>query len=191
MKPVLSILICSLVSRTEMFRKLTAHLARQIDTSANDVEILVLTDNKEVSTGSKRQKLLQMAQGKYVVFIDDDDWVPSYYVSEMLKACKSGADCFSINGTMTTDGNNEVKWVISKNFDNAEVNSKGEKLLTRKTNHITAVKRLLALQAGFPDKSNAEDKYYSDHVAPLCKTEFTISKPMYHYQFSTLNKEYK
>ena len=187
---MLSILICSLHSRAAAMAKLVAHLNRQI-LNPNEVVIDWHIDSKEISTGTKRNLLLNRATGKYIVFIDDDDWVPSYYVTEMLIACKSGADCFAINGTMTTDGQNEVKWTISKNFDNADITSNGEKLLTRKTNHITGVKRELALLAGFPDKSNAEDKYYSDRLTPHLKTEFTISKPMYHYQFSTLNKEYK
>lgn len=189
--PVLSILIASLVSRTEMFRKLTKQLARQI-TDATKVEVLVLTDSKEKTTGYKRQKLLTLAKGEYVVFIDDDDWVPAYYVSEMLKACESGADCIAINGIMTTDGGKPVPWKLSKDYENEDVPMPGVGMMyLRRTNHITAVKRKLALKAGFPDISNAEDKYYSDRLNKHLKTEFTISKPMYEYRFSTQNKEYK
>lgn len=41
------------------------------------VEILTLTDNKQRSIGAKRQALLNLAQGKYIAFLDDDD-VPSH-----------------------------------------------------------------------------------------------------------------
>jgi glycosyltransferase involved in cell wall biosynthesis len=153
------------------------------------VEVVWVADDKKISTGAKRNYLLKQAQGEYVVFIDDDDWVPEYYVKEILLAARSGADCLAINGTMTTDGEQEVKWRISKDYNNEEVKEGGEIVLLRKTNHITAVKRELALAAGFPDKSNAEDKHYSDRLK--LKTEFTVSKPMYHYRFSTKNKQYK
>ena len=186
----LSILICSLVSRTELYRLLAKHLNWQMQGLLHEVELLVLTDAKEVSTGVKRQKLLERAKGDYVVFIDDDDWVPDYYVHEMLKACHTGADCVAIKGTMTTDGTNEIPWRISCRYENKTIHENGRMVYLRKTNHITAVRRTLALQAGFPDKSNAEDKWYSDRVAPLCKTETVIDKPMYHYRYSSKNKEY-
>ena len=186
----LSILICSLVSRTELYRKLAKHLRQQMEGLENEVELLVLTDAKEVSTGLKRQKLLERAKGDYVVFIDDDDWVPDNYVREMLSACATGADCVAINGTMTTDGTDEIPWRISCRYENKTIHENGRMVYLRKTNHITAVRRTLALQAGFPDKSNAEDKWYSDRVAPLCKTEAVIAKPMYHYRYSSQNKEY-
>lgn len=188
-RPLLSILICSLHSRAGLLAKLVAHLNRQIINPAQ-VEIDWHIDAKQITTGAKRQLLLSRANGTYIVFIDDDDWVPSYYVNEMLIACHSNADCFAINGTMTTDGANEVKWKLSKDYSNEDKTENGVKILYRKTNHITGVKRKLALLAGFPDKSNAEDKHYSDRLVPHLKTEFTISKPMYQYQFSSKNKEY-
>jgi len=47
------------------------------------------------------------------------------------------------------------------------------------------------LQAGFPDKSNAEDGWYSNRLKGLLNSEYYIEKPVYHYKFSTHNKEYK
>lgn len=186
----LSILICTLHSRWRLLSALVAHIKAQIY-NFDMVEVLWITDNKEQTTGAKRNDLLKKAKGQYIVFIDDDDWVPDYYVKEMLLAARSGADCFAINGTMTTNGQNEQRWMISKNYDNTEIVSNGEKLLLRRTNHITAVKRELALKAGFPDKSNAEDKHYSDRLVKHLQTEHVINKPMYHYRFETVNKQYK
>lgn len=185
----LSILICSLTSREHQLRSLMQHLYNQIGARVDEVEIITLIDNKEKSTGFKRQNLLELAKGEYVAFIDDDDWVYDYYIDEMLKACESGADCFAINGIMTTDGQHEVKWYLSKDFKNEDGRENGKTVYLRHTNHITGVKRSIALAAGFPDKSNAEDKYYSDRL--ILKTQHVIERPMYHYKFSTQNKQYK
>lgn len=141
------------------------------------------------STGTKRQQLLEHSQGQYIVFIDADDMVPNYYISEMLKACDSGADCFAINGKMTTDGNSEVKWRISKDYKNEDVKENGELVYLRRTNHITGVRREIALKAGFANKSNAEDKYYSDRL--VLSSEFKIEPEMYHYQYSKFHKQYR
>ncbi len=155
-----------------------------------DIEIIVCSDEKKITTGEKRNRLLKIASGKYIIFIDDDDEIPNYYIREMLKACDSDSDCFAINGKMTTDGQKEIKWRLSKDYDNITIKENGVDIYLRKTNHITAVKRELALLAPFPNKSNAEDKGYSDALNPFLKTEYKIDLPMYHYKFSTKNKEY-
>lgn len=183
----LSILICSLQSRNTQLVQLLHHLNTQ--TQGKPVEILTNVDNRQSTTGKKRQELLQRAQGKYVVFIDDDDHVPDYYVDEMLIACASDCDCVAINGVMTTNGAHETNWFISKDYQNKDVREGNKMVYYRRTNHITAVKREIALRAGFPDKSNAEDKHYSDRL--VLHTEFKIEKPMYFYRFSTVNKQYK
>lgn len=185
----LSILICSLESRTEMLFNLQQHLKNQIGGRWEQIEVITYVDNKLQTTGYKRQWLLNQSHGEYVAFIDDDDWVYDYYIDEMLLACESGADCFAINGIMTSDGQHETKWYISKDFANEDKREGNKTVYYRHTNHITGVKRSIALAAGFPDKSNAEDKYYSDRL--ILRTEYKIEKPMYHYRFSSQNKSYK
>lgn len=192
MSVILSILIRTVPERTEQFRALRDHLIQQMpDELMEFVEIISdATPRDQMSSGKKANLLMRKANGKYVVYIDDDDWVPDYYVTEMLKAAESDADCFAINGTMTTDGGSPITWRLSRLNDNVTVVENGREVYLRKTNHITAVKREIALQAGFPDKSNAEDKGYSDRLTPLCKTEYLILPPMYEYRFSTNNKLY-
>jgi len=57
-----------------MLNTLLEELRRQcIENSALDVEVLTSVDNKEKSTGRKRQELLEAATGKYIIFIDDDE----------------------------------------------------------------------------------------------------------------------
>ena len=188
---ILSILICSLEKRKEFLDALIAHLQKQISAvpfAAMQVQILFSVDNKEHSTGNKRNSLLNAAKGKYVVFIDDDDEVPEYYVQEMLTACKSDCDCIAINGWMTTNGIGKINWRLSKDYQNMTIKENGVELYLRKTNHITAVKREHALKAGFPNISNAEDKAYSEAVNKFLTTEYTIEKPMYHYKYLTTNK---
>lgn len=181
----LSILIRSLASRSGQLTTLLNHLYSQ---ATSEVEILFEVDNKEITSGAKANKLLSRAIGKYVIFIDDDDWVADYYISELLKACDSDADCFAINGFYSVNGSGEVKWRLSKDNQDRDVIENGELIYLRHTNHITAVKREIALVHGFPDISNAEDKAYSQKL--VLKSEYTIEPPMYWYRYSTHNKEY-
>lgn len=187
---ILSILIPTLLNRKQLLDSLLSTLYTQTLNFDGFVEVLTDNRGKEITTGEKRNDLVKRAKGKYIIFIDDDDEITDYYISEMIKACNSDYDCVAINGTMTTDGKNEIKWRLSKDYDNITIKENGVDVYLRKTNHITAVKREYALLAPFPNKSNAEDKAYSDDVNKFLKTEFVITLPMYHYKFSTQNKEY-
>lgn len=188
----LSILICILPNRPERlqaFRELMDVLRPQVEKYADRVELRLHDAGPAMPTGQKRQELLIQSHGDYVVYIDDDDMVPAYYVEEMLKAIDQGPDCVGINGTMTTDGQHETVWRLSKDYANLDKVENGRTVYYRHTNHITAVRRDIALRAGFPDKSNAEDKHYSDRL--ILRTEVKIDPPMYWYRFSKKNKTYK
>lgn len=185
---MISVLIPSLTNRIRIVAPLITELMQQ--SAGTDTEIIINTDNKKISTGEKRNHLLRQAKGDYVIFVDDDDWVYPCYIEELIKASKSGADCFGISGIMTTNGQHEIGWQISKDFENKTIKKNGADFYIRKTNHITAVKRHIALQVMFPDKSNAEDKFYSDAITQLVKTEYTITPLMYHYRYETGSKEY-
>lgn len=188
----LSILIRSIIGREESLNALLDNLNLQIKSNrfTDIVEVLVNVDNKEITSGAKANILLQQAKGEYIVFIDDDDEVPTYYVREIIRATYTKPDCIATNGTYTIDGRNEIQWFLSKDFDDCDDWSTGVLSYKRRTNHISPVKRELALLAMFPDKSNAEDKAYSEKLIKHLKTEVKIDPPMYHYKYRTQNKSY-
>ena len=183
----LSILICTLESRKLKLDNLLAQISHQVYESSNsDIEILVETDGKQITTGAKRNKLLNRATGDYIVFIDDDDSIMPEYLSEILKATETNPDCIGMEGWYSINGGNKTLWKLSKDLLDHDEGG----VLYRRINHISPVKRDIALQAGFPDKSNAEDKWYSERIVKLIKTEVYIPKQLYHYTYSSVNKEY-
>ena len=78
----LSILICTLSNRTESLKTLLDELNYQIQ--SKPVQVLWIGDNKSMSVGEKRNKLLYLADGEYVSFIDDDDMISSTYIDSIL-----------------------------------------------------------------------------------------------------------
>jgi glycosyltransferase involved in cell wall biosynthesis len=186
---ILSVLICSLHKRFGMLGKLLRNLEYQItDAQANDlVEVLVNADGGEKSTGRKRNELLRQARGKYVMAVDDDDRVSERYIVELLEAAKSDADCFSISGYMWTNGVNKRDWHISNDYEYCtKKNSVGEDEYFRFPNHITPIKREIAVQFEFPDKYQFEDFEWASKIkaSGLIKTEHRIDySPMYIYDF--------
>lgn len=150
----------------------------------DDVEVIV-DDSMEYNIGCKRNKLLQKAKGKWVVFIDDDDVVSEDYVNLIIVATRFNPDCIGINGIITTNGKNERKWYISKQYKEWFTHNN---IYYRTPNHISPIKRELALQAGFPDIKHGEDAEYSRRVLPLLKNEYIIAEPIYHYKYNNLKK---
>jgi len=179
---VLSILIPSLHKRTGLLGALLKDLQAQ---ATDEVEILTSVDGGEISTGNKRNNLVNAAKGKYTVFVDDDDCVSSDYIPSILEAAKQDADVIVLNGIMTTDGRNPKKWYISKDLPYKSEIMNGEEIYLRYPNHIVPIKRDIALQVPFPNKYREEDFDYATklHNMGLIKTEAKIDKYLYTYRF--------
>ncbi|HVW99706.1 MAG TPA: glycosyltransferase [Candidatus Babeliaceae bacterium] len=179
----LSILIPSTPDRTKMTNELHNKLclSKYPDGSyVGDKDIEILIDWSADIIGKKRNTMLSKARGEWLVFIDSDDTVCDNYVSNILEAIKTNPDCIGINGTMTTNGQHPQQWFISKSCGRWFTRGNTH---YRTPNHISPVRRELALQAGFPEVAFAEDYEYSMRLLPLLKTEVLITEPMYHYDY--------
>ncbi len=178
----LSILICSTPERSKMLTRLVDYLRHQVRPYRRQVELVVdATAGGEI--GDKRQRLLERAVGHYVAFIDDDDWVPSDYVRRVVEVLASRRpDCASLVGILTTNGERPERFEHSIQNDGWYTRNDGVHIRT--PNHLNAVRRELALQAGFRSMSFGEDHDYSNALRPLLKTEAsTGEEPLYYYWF--------
>lgn len=184
----LSILIATIQERKPLFDSLYAELNKQIRraNAKEEVQIIPLSDNKEISIGLKRQKLLEMASGTWIVYIDDDDWPYEYYLRAILDAIDSPIDndCIGINVFMTTDGVRPEKCCHRLKYPTWENKVDGWDYV-RNITHFNPVLREKALQVGFKDLRFGEDKDYSDRLFPLLKREIYIEKPLFYYRYST------
>ena len=102
-----SILMLSIPERIPSMTSAVKHLQEQADAlgQGKAVEILVLLDNRSKSISEKRNDLLQMARGKYIAFLDDDDAVSKDYMSAILTAIdENDVDCISFNQWCSING---------------------------------------------------------------------------------------
>jgi len=178
MAVTLSILIATMPKRKWKLQRLMAILTPQLN---NNVEV-ILDDSMEYNIGVKRNKLLQRANGEWVVFQDDDDSISCDYVEKILKALESNPDCVGISGKITTNGKNAKQWHISKEYGRWH-EEKGEYLRT--PNHISPVRREIALKCMFPEIAYGEDAVYSERILPHLKTEAKVEGDIYFYQYRT------
>lgn len=175
----LSILIATMPIRLAEFTTLFTSLNSQ--GMFPNVEI-IFDASMDYNIGTKRNLLLQRATGKYIVYIDDDDLISPSYISLILEAIKTNPDCVGISGIISTNGLNKKQWHISKDYGSWY---EKDNIYYRTPNHISPVKRKLALQAMFPEISFGEDAEYSRRLLPLLKTEIKIEENIYHYRYVT------
>ena len=177
----LSILICTMPERSQMFNTLKSKILNQIEKAkTNEVEVLS-NDQLDITTGEKRNLLLGQSKGDFIVFVDDDDDVYEYYVEEILNTINKNPniDCIGTNGIISFNGQNPKRWFISISYKNWH--ESGE-IYYRTPNHISPIRREIAIEIGFPNQHHGEDFVYSMGVFQHLKKEATIEKPLYHYQ---------
>jgi len=175
----LSILVCSTQNRYNTFLpKILKDLFLQ---STDEVEVLTLIDDKKRMLGTKRNNLVDIAQGEYVVFVDDDDRISSDYVSELLKGIESGADIINFIVSVSLNGGKSKNCYYDAEYKNDynEVNS-----YHRLPNHIMCVKRKLAKRVRYKDILRGEDSDYSKRLLPILKTQYQIDKVLYFYDYN-------
>lgn len=105
MTPQLSILICSIPSRFDKARALYEHCLELV--GDKDIEVLLFMDNKKRTIGEKREAIKNISNGKYFMFVDDDDSI--YSVDEIYEATEKDVDVITFKSKcLNSDGSSYV-----------------------------------------------------------------------------------
>jgi hypothetical protein len=183
--------VCSVHTRYKTFLpKIQDQLYTQYNTLTDDdqdrVEIMILTDNKKMMLGHKRNTMVNIAQGKYVVFVDDDDRIAPDYIAELLKATASDADSIVFQAEVSLNGEPPRICHYSKDVKRDYNHKDG---YYRIPNHICCVKREVSLKSSFPNVLYGEDAGYGKVLLPFLKTEHKIDKVLYYYDYNAETTE--
>lgn len=196
--PLLSILIPTLPSRESSFRALLGKLQSQVLTHglSEQVEVLWFLDQKENSVGAKRNALMFLARGRFVVFVDDDDDVDSEYVPLLCRAIREHpeVDCIGFVGELTWAGSNPSPTIYSLKYVEAtdrEV-APGHRVYLRPPQHVNPIRRDVAVRFPFPDVSCGEDLARCMDLVrgrALSREYFLGDRVMYRYAFDPVRTE--
>lgn len=175
----LSVLICTIPSRTNMLAKLLEILLPQ---ATPEVEVLWLGDNKRRSIGYKRNALLAIAQGDYVTFIDDDDRVAGDYVKVILAAIRGnpGADVITFVQMVSVNGGRPKPCYYGVELEYCDRKSEW----TGKPSHTMVWRRELAASELFNDQSQGEDVDWAKRASLRVKVQVQLPDRLYHYDYN-------
>lgn len=187
----LSILICSVHTRRNNFLpkimdEIFSQYERLSDEQKNEVEILILMDNKKIMLGTKRNYMVDMAQGEYIVFIDDDDRIHPDYINHLLQATESGSDVIVFQALVSIPGQPQKPCYYSISFE-ADLNHPGH--YERLPNHICCIRREHAEKVEFPAVPYGEDSGFSKQVKKYLRSETNIHQILYFYDYNPATTE--
>lgn len=181
-----SILIPSVPTRLDRLKKQFDFFEPLI--KDKPVEVLAFTDNKKRSVGLKRDALVQIAQGEYLSFVDDDDLAEYHYVDEVLNAIRlhPDADLFTLKMKSTINNGNTFVVDFDLKYENQEakqVNGVWQNI-TRKPFHNNIWRSSIAKSERFADASYGEDYHWAKRLHPKVKAYYKIDKVMSHYFYN-------
>lgn len=187
----LSVLVCSTHNRYDNFlQELLGSLFTQWKLlpieQQEQVEIISVIDNKKMILGEKRSKMVEIAQGQYIAFVDDDDRVTDDYLSELLCGIESGCDVVVFRASVQINEGLPKLCFYLKDY---ESDHNSADAYHRLPNHLMCAKRNLALQIKFQSVNFGEDADYARRLKPLLETEFVIPKVLYYYFFNSETTE--
>lgn len=185
---LLSVLILAIPSRRES-SNVVSSLLEQVR-GRRDVEILCLLDNKMRTIGEKRQNLLELAKGEFVVFVDDDDQVASNYIEEIVQAISPSVDLIVFDLQCTIDHTHVITQHYGKEFESTS--SSFDSVYSLPT-CIMAWRREIARKTSFEHINTNEDYYWGEqsvvHVRPNGQVKVGGDQPLYFYAVDSHSSE--
>lgn len=200
-QPLLSVLIPTVVGREKQFSELLSKLAQMgefhngtmgvdliIDgISNNEVEVLSLKDNKEITIGEKRENLYKLANGLYSWQIDDDDLIAPNAIELILNAIKNNPEvpCITFREKCMMNGvykssNHSIRY--SQWMDNQDGFD-----YVRSPFCKDVIRTDIARSVPFPHIRYNEDEQWSKALYPLLTDEIHIDEELYHYIYNETN----
>lgn len=185
--PLLSIGIPTYPARKTLFDNLCQMLLSDSWRYRHEVEIIGLKDDKTASIGEKRNMFMDIAKGKYLLQVDDDDsLVPDYFDVVMPVLKGRNPDCIGhlIDGEFWIDGEMWKKqtYTVSKVYNGFQGTNQG-------TYYKVPIKADICRKERFKPINYGEDSEWMKRLKRHLKTEVFIKKILYRYRYETFTGE--
>ena len=186
-KKLFSILIAAIPSRMDDLKNIIAILENQIRESGleKEVEILALLDNRNRTVGSKRQALLDISEGKFIAYLDDDDQISKNYIKEIVDAIKKHSNVDVISFNQQTRINDDPPNIVYFGLQYTNTEYFPGTPVYRKPFHMCAWNASIAKKVKFKNISLTEDWSWIEELCKISTKEHHIDKILHCYIYNS------
>jgi glycosyltransferase involved in cell wall biosynthesis len=181
---LLSVLIPSLPERLPKLAELLACLEAQADPR---MEVIVLTDNRSRHLGTKRNLMMQMAQGAYLCHIDDDEILAPDFFATLVPELIHGVDLVAYDAGVSLNGSPEfrVRTILGAACEQPSHLPGGRYSdIVRPPWHWCLWRSDFARRFKFPDHHDgAEDWFWLRQALPAVQTHRKVDRVLFHHRF--------
>ncbi|GAB2320773.1 glycosyltransferase family 2 protein [Alkalibacterium sp. s-m-28] len=155
---------------------------------------LIAHDNNK-GQGARRNEGLALASGKYIYFVDSDDWIEPETIEEAVDQLeKTGADLVRFNGKVFYEGDaalvKEGRYDFSSQLDHQHVYNQEEALQKNRQTYSASpclylVKKTLIDEHSlmFLEGVLHEDEYFTTKLFTLTQTMTYLNRTFYHRRY--------
>lgn len=192
-RPLLSVLMPTMVKRENLFLPLARKLCDQAEKADAPVEIVGLQNQGEKSIAEYREMLLRDARGSYLCFVDDDDDVTDDYMWALTTTI-SAYNPDVVTFVQACEGLPAQVTLFGLQYLGAPwppVMINGVPAYLRVYSHMQPILTEVARQGTFMDPRGKgftqEDQHFANSVVPLLidrgKNQAHVSKTLYVYRW--------
>ena len=180
-----SILIPTIPGREKGLQRLLRSIADKVQKNVPELtyEVCLAFDNRETSIGTKRQKLLEQAKGRYLSFIDDDDDITDEYIQDLWECIQSGKHVMRLQGFMK--GYTFIHSMDIK-LDDYMATQDDPPIFQRPPNHLNPMLSDVAKMIPFKNAVHGEDLDWTISLfkTGFLKTEYKSNSSRTHYIYN-------
>jgi len=158
-----------------------------------EVEVCMISDNKEMTLGEKRERLYKMAKGEYSWQVDSDDLIAENSVEKILSAIYTNPDVITFEEQVWI---NRQRFMSNFSLRYAKWDGDGAVKLTdgfhfhRTPFYKCVIKTEIARSVPFPHIRYNEDEQWAAALKPHLKTEIHIDEELYYYIYNSQPEEH-
>jgi len=147
----------------------------------SDIELIAFFDNKKRTIGKKRDEMLDLAKGEYLVFIDDDDRIAPDYVKIVMDTlyANPATDCVVYDSITRVNGGPDILCKYGIEFEYGYIMDGKE--WRGKPAHTMVYKSSIAKVHRFADMRGGEDVEWVKRACQDIRVQTRIDKVLYFY----------
>jgi hypothetical protein len=177
-----SVLIPTIQGREDSYARLVSSIQEKVSRLYPELryDINMDYDNRQVSVGVKRDRLLQAAKGKYMSFIDDDDEITDAYIEDLRATIEGNHHVMRLRG--------KIDWTtFTHSIDNKLTDPMvKDNVFVRPPNHLNPMMTDMAKFTRFKDATRGEDLEWTIRLASTgwLTNEYRSDHSRIHYNYN-------